>query len=383
MSGIRKRTWETKAGKQTCYEITYYMNGKLYRKAGFPTKQAAQDALPTVTKTFSKNIIVQELINIYINEVCALRCKATTIDLYKSYIKSYAPILRMQARKVQITDINKLILSWKMAEVANKTIKDRLVLLKSAYNYGIENHWLADNPVKNVDKIPKATNKLQFLTESEMKEFLQVIKKFPIAKETALIIALYTGVRISELLALHWEDVDFKNKTLHINKQVYKRKLSTPKTQHSNRKIILHDIVINKLIEYRNSLTVLHPQIFRGENGYWDRGKFIDTYFKKAVKAIGKPEYSFHSLRHTYASYLIANDIPAKFVQEQLGHSDVMTTMKIYGHIMPSIREKAIQIFDKINQCEQNMSINKPLRVKTQSGLEKNMVGDTRLELAG
>lgn len=384
MAGIRKKSWKNSKGTvKTCYEITYYINGKLCRKAGFATKQAAQDALPIVTKTFSKNILVESLLNTYIDEVCALRCKETTIDLYKSYISAFQSINRTQAKRVKITDINKLVLLWKQSGVSNKTINDRMVLLKSAYNYGIDNAWLSVNPVKKIDKIPKNTKKIQFLTEEEIKLFLQYVHNFPIEKETALLVALYTGVRISELLAIHWSDIDFVNKTLHINKQVYRRKVSTPKTKYSDRKIILHDIVLNKLLEYKNSLSVLHPQVFRGENGYWDRAKFIDNYFKKAVEFIGKPDYSFHCLRHTYASFLIANDIPIKFVQEQLGHSDITTTMKIYGHIMPSIREKAMQIFDKINKYEQNMSKDANVKPEIQTVIEQREMGDTRLELVG
>lgn len=384
MAGIRKRTWINSKGiKKTCYEITYYINGKLCRKSGFATKQDAQNALPTVTKSYSKNITVKELLNTYIDEVCAFRCKDTTIDLYKGYINAFESILYTPAKKIQLTDINKLVLSWKTKGNKNKTIKDFLTLLKSAYNYGIDNNWLSNNPLRKVDKMPRSESKLQFLTESEIKDFLEIIKQFPIDKETALIVALYTGVRISELLALNWDDVDFKNKTLTINKQIYKRKLSTPKTQYSNRKIILHDIVINKLKEYKESLSVIHPQIFRGENGYWDRACFIENYFKKAVRLIDKPDYSFHSLRHTYASYLIANEIPIKFVQEQLGHSDVMTTMKIYGHIMPSVREKAMKIFDKIGKYEQNMSIKNEAVPESQASSDILRMDDTRLELVG
>lgn len=384
MAGIRRREWVNSRGtKKFCYEITYYVNGKLCRKSGFATKQDAQNALPTVTKSYSKNIYVKELLDTYINEVCAFRCKESTINLYKGYVNAFEPILYAQAKKIKVTDINKLILTWKTKDNKNKTIKDYLTLLKSAYNYAIDNNWLSVNPLRKIDKIPKSGNKMQFLTESEIKEFLEVIKQFPIEKETALIVALYTGVRISELLALHWEDVDFVNKTLSVNKQYYKRKLSTPKTQYSNRKIILHDIVIEQLKKYRNSLTVIYPQLFRGENGYWDRACFIDNYFKKAMRLIDKPEYSFHSLRHTYASFLIANDIPIKFVQEQLGHSDVMTTMKIYGHIMPSVREKAMKIFDKIGKYEQNMSIKKEDVSETQASSDLLRMDDTRLELVG
>lgn len=76
-----------------------------------------------------------------------------------------------------------------------------------------------------------------------------------------------------------------------------------------------------------------------------------------------KENFSFHSLRHTYATYLLSHNIPIKFVQEQLGHSTPMTTLNIYNHVMSNVNVKAMDML-KLIECEQNMSIGDKEKIK-------------------
>ena len=357
MAGIRKKKWKTKAGNSFCYEITYYINGKLVRKSGFKTKQEAQEALPNVTKSFSKNLTIQELVNIYLNEHCLCHCKETTLILYKGYKKNLENINRMQAKKVTGRDINNLIIQWKNGGMKNKSINNILVFLKSCFNYGIENKLISTNPITKKHSQPKKHDKIQFLTEDEMVMFKWAIKDFPENKRLALLLDLHTGLRIGELMALEWADIDFKNKLLNVNKQYYRRKITTPKTIESVRKIDLDDIILKELWKYKSNLKVIHKVIFCNETGgYWDRAKFIENYFKKAVEAIGKGDYTFHCLRHTHATFLLANEVDIKYIQERLGHTDPQTTLRTYSHVMPKTKSKVCKIFSNFEQYEQNMS---------------------------
>lgn len=358
MAGIRKKSWTTKSGIKSCYEITYYINGKLVRKSGYKTKLDAQEALPNVTKSYSKNMNIYEMLNIYINEHCPCHCKDTTIELYKSYIQNFKKIHFTQAKKINSRDINKLILDWKNDGIKNKSINNLLGFLSSCYNYSVENRFISFNPVDKKHRQSRKHEKIQYLTEDEIYLFKQAIKDYPKDKRLALLLDIHTGLRIGELLALEWSDIDFKNKTLNVNKQYYKRKLTTPKTIESVRKIDLDDIILNELREYKQNLKVVYKLIFSGESGgYWDRGKFIENYFKKAVEAIGHPDYTFHSLRHTHAAFLLSNEVDIKYVQERLGHTDATTTLNTYVHVMPKTKSKMNKIFTNLEQCEQNMSI--------------------------
>ena len=357
MAGIRKKSWKTKDGIKFCYEITYYINGKLVRKSGYKTRLEAQAAIPDVTKSYSKNLTVLDIMNIYINEHCACSCKETTIELYKGYKGNFKSLYYSQAKRLTGRDINRLIIEWKNKDMKNKSINNLLGFLTGCFNFAIENKLISENPITKKHRQPKKHEKIQFLNEDEIVLFKQAIKYFPIDKRLALLLDLHTGLRIGELMALEWSDVDFKNKLLNINKQYYKRKLTTPKTRESVRKIDLDDIILKELWEYRNSLKVLHKLIFCGATGgYWDRGKFIENYFKKAVERIGHDDYTFHCLRHTHAAFLLSNEVDIKYVQERLGHTDAQTTLNTYSHVMPKTKSKVNKLFGKFADYEQNMS---------------------------
>ena len=358
MAGIRKRTWESKNGvKKSCYEITYYINGKQCRKSGYKTKLDAQADLGKVTKEITTGIRFKELCNRYINEHCLLRCKESTISLYKSYFENRInDLVFKKAKDIKKRDIDLLVLEWKRKEHSNKSINDVIGFLRSVFNYGISNKWIYENPAKEVKKLPKITREIKYLTQTEMQEFLQVIQTFPIRKYAPLLLALYSGLRISELLALEWSDIDFNNNTITVTKQFYKGRLSTTKTYRSTRKITIPDFVIAKLLELKQNQKVLSKIIFCSDSGgYISQDKLVSIWFKKAMKTIGKPDYNFHCLRHTYATFLLSNSVPIKFVQEQLGHSTAQTTLNVYGHVMPNINLEAMKLF-KIIECEQNVS---------------------------
>lgn len=103
MAGIRKREWITGKGiKKSCYEITYYLNGKQYRKSGYRTKLEAQADLGKVTKSYSTGIKISELAELFINNHCKLQCKPSTVDLYNTYLKTrLKPLLQIKAKGMQ------------------------------------------------------------------------------------------------------------------------------------------------------------------------------------------------------------------------------------------------------------------------------------------
>lgn len=355
MAGIRKRTWFNKSGKHFCYEINCVINGQQVRKSGYATKQAAQDDLEKVTKEISTNVKLYDLCTHYINEHCKLHCKDSTINLYNTYLKTLN--INKKAKDVTKRDLDILILEWKRNDFKNKTINDIIGFLRSVFNYGIVNKWVSNNPAKDVKKLPKVTREIKYLTSEQMKEFEEIIQTFPIERYVPLLVDMYSGMRISELLALEWSDIDIKNNTIAVNKQFYKGSLSTTKTYRSTRKITVPDFVIKKLLELKLSQKVTSNIVFCGDSGgYISQDKFVANWFKKAMRLMGLEDYNFHCLRHTYATYLLSNGVPLKFVQEQLGHSTPQTTLNVYNHVMPNVNSEAMNLLKNL-QIEHNLNV--------------------------
>lgn len=372
MAGIRKREWTNSKGiKKSCYEINYYLNGKQYRKSGYKTKLDAQLDLNTVTNTISNDITFHKLVKEYINSR-KYRCKDSTIELYEKYLRcNLTPLHKIKARDVKSYDIDKIVFKMKSKGITNKTINCILLFIRSVYNFAVLNKLVTDNPAKLVSTLPKVKTDKQSLSEAEIKEFLSFIEAYPINKKTPLVLALYSGIRIGELLALEWPDIDFINNRIYINKQVNNKVVTTPKTFNSTRFVSIPPDVIYLLRQLKSESVVLGRIVFCSETGdYIRRDKFIKHWFKKAMQHLGHPDYTFHCLRHTYATYLLSNNIPVKYVQEQLGHTSAETTLNVYNHVLKSTNKQAINLLEKL-QCEQNMSIseNKALKKPTNSGL--------------
>lgn len=352
MAGIRKKVWTTNKGAtKYCYEVSYYLDGVRCRKSGFKTKLEAQKALPVLTKSYSKNITLLDLMTAYINEHCLLHCKETTIKLYENYKKNnFLKIQNKKAKDIKKRDIDLLIIDWRKSDISDKTINDLIGFLRAIFQFGIKNKWISENPAKEVKKILKKKIDINFLTQEEIEIFINFIEKYPINKKAALLTAIKTGVRISELLAIEWSDIDFDKQTISITKQYYKKKLTEPKTIQSNRKVNMPISLKKVLLDLKKQRNLLSNLVFCNKNGgYLSQQKFVDNYFKKAMQHINKPDYSFHCLRHTFATVLLSNGISIKYVQEQLGHSSPQTTLNIYNHVMPSVNGKTLALLDNLN----------------------------------
>lgn len=181
---------------------------------------------------------------------------------------------------------------------------------------------------------------------------------------------LVTGLRLGEIVALRWEDIDFDNKTISINKSaaiVSKKEqkndgvihseviIQTPKTKKSVRKLYIEEPIISllkqeKLLQKERKLLCgdaynLSGFVFTNENGGMLHPRSVQDHFKRTIKNVGLPNLHFHSLRHTAASIMLYNGVDIKTVQEILGHEDIQTTLDIYTHVIDELKrdgQKAI-----------------------------------------
>ena len=161
---------------------------------------------------------------------------------------------------------------------------------------------------------------------------------------------IYTGLRRGETLALTWDDIDFKNKTLTVNKTLSigahkKVVLSTPKTESSIRTIDLDDKTIIAL--QRLKIQSKYKLIFPNKKGKFSRLSNIADKLNQAIKETKIKKIRVHDLRHTHASLLFASGASIKYVQARLGHADVKTTLNIYTHITKDTKEKDLSNFVK------------------------------------
>lgn len=375
MAGIRKKKWKTKTGEHVCYEITYYVNGKLYRKSGFKTKLQAQQALPEITDIVTSNATFEQIANKYINRHCEIECKQSTIDLYKQYLKVNLKNFKLdKATDIKKKDIESLLLEFKKNGLSNKTINNIMIFISAVYNYGIDIEILSKNPCNGLKTLRVENKGIHVLSEEEIELFLQKAKEITPDYYALFATAIYTGMRRGELLALTWQDINFKDNTINIDKQLYKGQATSTKTTSSTRKIDMSQNLANILREYRKELTVIHKLVFCMANGRpLHAYNMSERYYKKVLKSVSAElpyendieKLRFHDLRHTHASYLLSNNVPVKYVQNRLGHSSSKVTIDTYWQYLPSDKGKAMDVLSRLDirkkvqkiKNEQNMSI--------------------------
>lgn len=220
--------------------------------------------------------------------------------------------------------------------LSQRYIIDIIVLLKSIFRYA-KRIYNIKNPLDDF-KMPKVSKSdVMVLTELEQKRLLyQVHNSFD---EFGIMISLYTGMRIGEICALQWADVDFSSKIIHVRKTLQrihnidsakksKIVITEPKSTSSVRDIPIPDCLMQLLEKYRN-----HDDVFViSGNRKPVECRTLQYRFSKVLNNANLPSVHFHSLRHAFATNCIALGFDVKTLSEILGHSRIEITMNRYVH---------------------------------------------------
>lgn len=248
-----------------------------------------------------------------------------------------------------------------------KTVKNIRGVLSSAYEYAIENSYIKDNPVLK-SRMPSFAHSIKKdvpeYNAQQVRKLLLYSKEHESHIYIFLLLALYTGLRKGELLALTWEDIDYDKKLLNVNKsRTGSRKnvtmqITTPKTKSSNRKIPLNDTVLEALKAEKKRQDE-HAKILG--KGYDKSSSFIirtvlgkpyvnlsaiNRVVNRLTEKAGLPHCTIHGFRHSVASILDDNGVPIQDISVLLGHESVQTTERIYINRRKTAKAETIETLD-------------------------------------
>ena len=189
------------------------------------------------------------------------------------------------------------------------------------------------------------------MTEKQFEEFLSFESNE--SYKRVFTILFYTGMRRGELLALTWDDIDFKNNIIHINKTLNPKLKddndNSPKTDKSNRDILM----LNKV---KNAFTFLANQKYTTPSSFvtvTTLKRHCDcNCFRMSIN-----NFRIHDFRHSFASMCINKNIPISIISDYLGHENITTTLNIYAHLYPNSQSKLIEILDNSKTIESNKKI--------------------------
>src|SRR5262245_15607530 len=244
----------------------------------------------------------------------------------------------------------------RIAASAN-TRKAAGVVLGIALGHAVRLKLIPSNPAADVTKPRSAYREMQFMTASQARQFLEAAKS---SRNFALYaLAIGSGMRQGEMLALSWADIDFDRGTADVRRSLSQVKkefiVKEPKSRASRRTISLPLFVLNALREHRAAALkagLITGPVFSTKNGTYLQKSNVRREFlalvkkanrdaeKKAAETNTEPDLipagvGFHDLRHTHASCLIAAGHSIKAVSRRLGHADITITLKVYSHLMP------------------------------------------------
>lgn len=252
--------------------------------------------------------------------------------------------------------------------MAKKSVRNIRGILTVAFKYACDNGLLKDN-VALKSSLPTFENDIQ--REPVVYTPEQVVKLLNTAKENGnhtvyifLMLALHTGMRRGELLALTWDDIDFDKKTLSVNKNrtgTYKsvtELVTTPKTSSSNRIIPITESLLKAL----NSEKILQQEelifscslkdeqynfVIKNKLGQpYSNLSAINRIIYRLEKEANLPHCTVHGLRHTVANILDSNGVPIQDIAKILGHESTKTTERIYIHRNCIIKRESVELLD-------------------------------------
>jgi len=236
--------------------------------------------------------------------------------------------------------------------LSQKTIKDILIVLKMALKFGAKNKWIEYQPFDIQFPTDREKRSIEVLSRTNQKKVMSYIQEHFTFRNLGIYICLSGGMRIGEICALTWQDIDTDTGIISIRRTIQRiymiedgeRRtellLDSPKTKNSIRDIPMsRDLIkilkpIKKIVNssffvLTNDAKPTEPRTYR-------------SYYKILMKDLGMPDLKFHGLRHSFATRCIESKCDYKTVSVLLGHSNISTTLNLYVHPNMEQKKKAI-----------------------------------------
>ncbi|WHX25139.1 site-specific integrase [Virgibacillus halodenitrificans] len=377
-----------KRGKKWAYIVNIAKDSegkrKQITKSGFKTKKEAQlaankveNALATGTHIFESNITFGELTEEWFEhyttqvKISSVRARRYAIK-HLEYVWKNVPIKKITKHMYQ-TELDKLNKKFSRNYIesihttANMIFK--FALRKDLLSSSPANSFVMPKKQVTVKDIEQENIQEKFLELEELRKFLTITKTHGLSMDYLMFTTLaYTGLRLGELLALKWSDLNLADCTLRISKTYYNPnnkmnefQLLTPKTDKSIRTIKIDKDLISlfrKHLKEQNEFKMNQRLLYKDQNfifaentGYPRVMKMVALRLQRLMKLMELNKHiTPHGFRHTHTSLLIEAGAGVKEIQERLGHSDINTTMNIYAHMTKNIEEKTSQKFSELTK---------------------------------
>ena len=304
--------------------------------------------------------VFAEYADIWINVTVPATCKESTKTDYTCILIIH--IIPFFGKK-QIIEINRMVIkNFLMMKIKDgyspSTVSHMKCCISGILNIAVDNGDLDSNPAHRLGKLYKKGNvqdKIDPYSKQELSHLLKGFKEWTPDHYPLMLTLARTGMRIGEVFALQWDDINFEKSSIKVQRTYYRRKVGTPKNGKS-RIVDMSNQLSGTLIALRNKreaevakngLDEIPVWIFPNKDGnladsdHWRRRVFYTVIEKTGLRKI-----RIHDIRHTYASLLIQAGESLAYIRDQLGHHSISITVDTYGHLTPGANKAAVDRLD-------------------------------------
>ena len=318
-------------------------------------QQKAADGLPVA----AGRTTIAAFLRWWLENRAAPTVRPRTLEAYTSIVEQHLIPALGKARLSALTPDS--IVAFMNRQTAKglsaRSVQFHHAVLRRALGDAERMGYVARNVARLASAPRVERHEISPMTAEQARTFLGATLKHPL--HTLFVLAMSSGARQGELLALSWQDVDFTTETIAIRATLHRRsgafQREVPKTKTSRRTLALAPQAVASLHALRakqNEARLRASSLWEQQD--WqpvftdDRGRPLAGYnvtkaFQAALKVCGLPRQRFHDTRHGVATYMLSEGVPLKVIQTVLGHSTISVTANTYSHVMPDLERDAVQ----------------------------------------
>lgn len=327
--------------------------GYLYGKSYAEVKDKLKNIKIQDIHDNNKSVLFSEIAKEWY-ELKRLNVKESTLARYKSVLENHIiPLLgtyyiSLISPKIIQDYLNQL----KSKGFSAKTVNDVLIVIKNIFKFA-ELKGIRINVALNTITVKQMKNRIETLTALDENKLRHYLLEHMDNKNLGILLCLFTGIRIGELCALKWSDIDIKEKIISIDKTMIRIQrtldckmsktkvvITSPKSEDSKRIIPISDSLIKILGSFKQNKTAY---ILTGFVDKYIEPRNMQYHFKSVLKKCGIKNYKFHTLRHTFATRCVENGFEIKSLSEILGHSSIKITLDRYVHTSIDLKRKEME----------------------------------------
>lgn len=371
-----KREYSSKETRKAVWSYQFQVGGKTYKRSGFLTRGAAENAEKAKKKALRKSsarskrveqlsvplhgACLREFVPQYLDHRMTTRAESTVKIETRRIRQAVEQFGDKLLEDIAAADIHNYVSRRKKKDgLANRTINLELNTLRCLFRYAEELEIIESNPASKVKNLPEPLNVEHWIpTPAQLQQFSDEAAKTAAGQVlvTWVWFMAYTGARPSEALFVEWPDIDFRQ-----NRILIRPKPGSPLKGGRSRYIEMHPAIKDRLLSWQKHWTRVferraerhpdessppHQWVFFNPRRQLMRSRSFLASFRTARKKSGLPHMTPYTLRHFFISYCVMNEIPMLTIARWVGHTTTQMIEQVYGHLTPTYRAKQMTRFD-------------------------------------